>query len=291
MTRRIQAFDILRGILVTGMVAVHVLTHAARLAVPDVAVLWIAVGFVFMSGMLGGAVLARSRHPMRMALRGAKLVVLFLVLNLLLRGTEPLADLLLRGDVRASVFEILLPIGVVVALLPVFRLAPRLAGGLGLAAILLFDLLQFWPFVTKFVAVGALGFALGSRPEPTRVWERDATALLGLPLAAGALASFFLGVQQAPLLTSLLVWLTLAPVFLALARLAPPFGGWAALLGRHSLLLYVAHVALLTVLAPTGMPAVLTFPLLLAVCTLLAWAAENAARIPLAERAYKAVFR
>ena len=284
-------FDVLRGILVTGMVVVHVLAHIGGVVPYEEAVLWISVGFVFMSGMLGGAILLKSKRRRSIVLRGAKLVGLFVLLNLALRGPASVTNVIARGDVTLAMFEILLPIGLVIMLLPAFAAAPGLLGGLCLLYLMTLDALHLSPYVLKFVAVGGIGAMSGAlaREWQTRCLYPEVIAG-GLAVVLSVLLAPTLGIV-APLTFALLLWFGSVPALLRVAKFLPCVSSWLAMLGRHSLLLYILHVGVGAGLAKLHPP---LWPTMLAVlldCTLAAWIGDHSKRVPLLHGAYRLILR
>ena len=288
---RVAEFDILRGILVIGMVAVHVLANIGGSTPPEMSVLWISVGFVFMSGMLGGAILLKSKRKRSIVFRGAKLIGLFLLLNLLLRGPASVLNVVGHGDVTMAMFEILLPIGIVIMLLPAFAAAPGLLGGLCLVYLMALDAMHVSPYVLKFVAIGGIGAMSGAlaRDWQTRCLFPE-VIVGGLSIVLCVLLAPGIGIV-APLTFALFLWFGSVPFLVKLSPLLPNMSAWLALLGRHSLLLYILHVAVIAAAAKLHPP---LWPTLIAVllgCTLAAWIGDHSKRFPLLHGAYRLILR
>lgn len=138
---RVEAGDFVKGLLVVGML----LYHAAYVLLQDVDPIEIqrrVTPFVFLSGawvFISGLIIAiyyRNRFrerpgaiSRRLVIRGAKLILVFLVLNIAMQATgiagfetwdrRELIQVLTYGDARRASFEILLGIGYVLMLSPV----------------------------------------------------------------------------------------------------------------------------------------------------------------------------
>ncbi len=289
---RVNEFDTLRGVLVIAMVMVHVLANIGGVRFDELFVLWISVGFVFMSGMLGSSVLLKAKRGRSIVLRGARLVGLFVLLNLVLRGPEPIRALITEGAVDAAMFEILLPIGIVIMLLPVLGAAPIVTGAVCLTGLITLDAMHVSPYVIKFTAIGGIGAMAGSfRNDWPALWNRTDVQALGLAVVLGTLAIAVTGKVHAPLTIALIVSFGFFPAIIGIVHRIKPVQEWCGLMGRHSLLLYILHVAAIAALTRTSLPPVASAVLIAALCAGGAWMGDRTRNYPMLHRAYRLLLR
>ncbi len=284
---RIQSLDTSRGVLVCGMIVFHVLLHLYQGSVRAAFLAFIPAGFLLFSGVLVSNVLQERKTTFQIVVRGTKLLVLFLLCNLILwlHSPFPLKEMamsLIYANPQTMSFEILVPIAWTVILSPVFlRLHPRFTSISALSGLLMLDLTQTFPFTLKFFIIGVLGIGIGKQrilrflSTDDRMSDRNAiivalfSAILYMLLgmwnhSSWVLQTFFVVVAFSSL-----------PTFIVRShRLASAL----SLLGRHSLFLYVFHVMLIASLSRLfhvsthSMLAIVVIALAVtAVCLLVAW--------------------
>ena len=226
------------------MIIIHVIAHLSTASFPEWWYLWVPVGFVAASGLLGG-ILSEHKSSISLFMRGVRLLILVLVLNLPWR-METFTEYVFPVALR---FEILLPIALTIMVIPaVVRISfPRLLFVLTVAGLISLDLLQWFPFLPKFLLIGVAGVLLGRLPVGKILLSEHSPVsryawllvLFAIVLTIGVHPSLTVATASS---LSVLIFL---PSILKPETL---IAGNMELLGRHSLLLYIFHVALIVVM-------------------------------------------
>jgi peptidoglycan/LPS O-acetylase OafA/YrhL len=322
---RDDALDAVKGWLVLFMVLYHWLNYFVGLEWSGYRYLrFLTPSFIFIAGFLVSHVYLQrhdAESPVlrrRLIQRGAKLLVLFLALNAVdtLVGARDLgrlvdlwpasrmASVLAFGEGGAA-FAILLPIAYFFFVAPVLlALSVRLGVSLAsiaaalLSCVVSVSALGFFNMHVELLTIACLGLAAGSAKlgAPER--------LLAYP---GLVVAAYAGYLAAITLWNVPYWLQVVGVCLSAALLYLAGRQWRSpaatvrqvvLLGRYSLLAYVAQIAVLQLLTRLWPPRDLT-PVGLAgtlvAATLLTLAAVRAtdalrSRSVAADRAYRMVF-
>ena len=331
---RIPALDFTKGALVLFMVLYHWLNYfiTAQGAVYKY-LRFLTPSFIFITGFLISQVyLARlsvpdSRLSWRLAGRGLKLLVIFVILNagisLLLANSyngqilfwhmslRNIVAIYVTGNVwvvangKAAAFYILVPISYLLLLsallLPIYRLHKyvfHFVCALSFLAIPILLLLGVRTPNLELLAIGLLGVVSGFIPiRKIDAWSRH---LLVLAIA-------YLGYLVAATVWDVNYWLQLVGVYLTLMLIysigirSSESGFWTKrviLLGKYSLLGYIAQIAILQLLHRWLGHATLTPTVLILTCVL-AFALTMASveltdslreRALSVDRVYKAVF-
>lgn len=332
---RDAGLDILRGVLLTAMLGVHV---AAAHATPaqgqalhaHFGIFIISSGFVALSGYAA----ALSRRPLSRRAMGALQLILVMVawgvlLSLLRHALthreEGCTASAWLPPTRFETLGILLAIAIVQVLVGITSAPPRIAAAVSLAlacALTLlpgadtvvpregairqvFDVLTqrtLTPFytLTTFIALGVAGALLGSRsqgaqterPPLLRALSAAAALTMSLPAVSGAALNplYGKGGNAVGGLATLVYWSIVLWLLITAFRGANAKGPGRtlALLGRHSLLVFVVHLLLLELDAaaqvrlslPRGLITVFAmFAVNLLVLVLLAWLADSRPKV------------
>jgi fucose 4-O-acetylase-like acetyltransferase len=329
---RDEAFDFVKGVLVCLMVVYHVM-NVVTTAEPDAYryLRFVSGSFIFLSGVAISHYLSASfladpaRGTSKLITRGAKLILLFTLLNLAIRLTGVgnaaksqlgVADFLsqadtiyLVGNSNAASFVILLPIGYLLMVAPLFL---RFAGptrrtatvGILLVTMALAAALgnPTRSIVAEFMIVGLLGLCLGALP-----WV--ATSVATSPRRGGLFSVVALAASLA--LTAHLDFnLALYAVGVALVikflydsathvRFDRAMSDAIVVLGRYSLFAYILQIGVIQLIfRATGLRRwsvgaeaaafmACTVGLLVATCLLLDWLRRRSLVV---DRAYRLVF-
>ncbi len=298
---RNPALDITKGLLVASMLIHHAMDYFAPGMALHRYVRFVTGAFPLLAGFVISNVSLRKHASVRGAaarrclLRGFRLVVLFVVLNLLLaavtggagaRGMDDVYAVFVSGDPAKSAFDILLPIAYTVAVCGVLTLgAGAGAWGVRLSAAAALGLLawcsaafleQRGGYNVRFLAIGLCGFALGFIPR-TRV---DALlrrvplvlcAFTGLVIIAAIIRFYYPLYVAYTIVTAALLY----SLGLAIARHAS-LSRLVARIGMYSLFAYVAQIGFFQALARMGFvseswPKIVRFLTALALVTLATW--------------------
>ena len=268
---RIDPLDWTKGALVLLMVVYHSINYSAFRPLAFRFLPFLPPSFVMIAGFVVGAIytarydLGTWKPYMRLIIRGFKLFLLFVLLNLgfcilrehnLIDGLWEFADragtVFLSGNGREGIFEVLLPIAYFLLLVPgLLWLRSRAAGAIpfcGLALFVLCAVLEKMGVYSKnltLLSAGVIGMTLGFVPiEAVDRFARKWMWVLPLYLLY-QLCRWFLGdtypVEMFGAAASVLL--------LYACALHLDMSAWAGrqlvLLGRYSLLGYLAQIALL----------------------------------------------
>jgi len=281
---RIDALDLTKGVLVLLMVLYHSINYTSEYYLAFKYIAFLPPSFIFITGYLLSVVYLprydrQSKNVCkRLLVRGAKLVALFTALNVLAhlfirrgRAGERLdalsffthwQDVYITGAGRFAVFEVLLPIGYLLVLAPVFLwLAHRSRSGFVAATVLLLSGCTWFEYCgyplsnLNLLSAGVFGMAIGLCPV-------EKLALLGryFPitlLAYGIYLLIGLAIGQPFLVQILGATVALAAIFSVCTQIKPdgPLRVPLALLGQYSLISYIAQIGILQLLSKfTGRP-------------------------------------
>lgn len=274
---RNAGIDFTKGALVVSMVVYHSINYLS--ATKD----WLRYmhfvpgSFIFITGFLityvyrNRASAGASQVQSRLVARGLKLAAIFIGLNVFAHafvkanynqaslGLEVfwynLDSVLLSGNQRIAVFEVLLPISYLLlvggALLRVeqsFSRAIPIAAAAGLLACVVAETQGQLPLNADLLSIGLAGMLAGLVPI-----ARIDTVVRSLAVVALAYAAYVAVVAfRYPTYLMNLAGVPLTLVFLyALGKrtsTASFVGQWMALLGRYSLFSYIAQIAILQVI-------------------------------------------
>lgn len=328
-TQRDASFDAVKGLLVLLMIAYHVMSITTTAGAEGVRYLrFVSGSFIFISGLVVVRFMwarfaqAPAETSSRLISRGFKVLLIFTALNLAIHvsgvgnaakvslGVDGFvrhaAAIYAAGDPRLSSFLILLPIAYLLMLAPLYLAVaarhPRVLPAVLLAAFLTIGSRDTEPSpVVQFLLIGVCGLCLGTPPWAYRVFAPSRWPAL-VTLAGLALTLWLAGRYGSSLALYTAGVVVVWRLAVDTARLVPPAAAWfrqAVLLGRYSLMAYVAQIALIQlVFKATGShraePGPMTLGLTLGVaaaCWLGCLAVERLRRrAPLADRAYRLVF-
>lgn len=321
---RIAAFDFVKGALVLLMVLYHWLnyyigTHWGGYRY----IRFLTPSFIFISGFLvsyvslGAYAVDHARFRRRLFSRGAKLLIMFVALNVLagvtigerldLRDSDPSTVLatiyavFFSGDGRAA-FDILVSIAYFLMLVPVVvAVARRLQLPLVAIACAVLAGVVIWGFVAhanphvEMLAIGLLGLAAGERKASVFDAGRHRPMILML-----AYLLYLWAVTR----WNVIFPLQVVGVFLSLLTIYSAGDAWGThrripheivLLGQYSLLSYVVQIAVLRFLRVALRPfdaagAAVALPLIVTVVATLA-IIETADRLRRRSRAFDRLYR
>lgn len=320
--------DLTKGVLVVFMVIYHSLNYSSQYRLPFQLMAFLPPSFVVITGFL----LARVYQPRyrrgdtaanrRLVTRGARLLVLFLVLNiagtavrcggevsLWFQGWLDLArewrGILVTGNSRVVAFEILLPIAYLLMLAPLLlridRMAPLVMPVVAAVTVATLEILDqeghSWANA-QLVAAGLVGVLAGRLPPAffdglRRFWWA-AALMYALVYGFAALCRRDFAVQSMEACTALMAIYGGASWFAGSG-----FGSERLrVLGQHSLVAYVVQIGVLQVIGRVvGRPDpdsmmfaalfLATLAATIATAEFLAWARP---RSPAIDTMYRAVF-
>jgi len=271
---RIAALDWTKGALVLCMVLYHAINYSAFRPMAFRFMAFLPPSFILIAGFVVGQVYAAKydlktwKPYLRLGVRGFKLLVLFIVLNVtyciilernFLYGVMEFADrsnaIFLSGNGREGIFEVLLPIAYFLLLAPVLLwLRSRVSGAIIFCAAGIFLLCVALEMNGLFyknlslLSAGLLGMACGLIPiDSINLFVRHWLPVLGL-YALYRLCSYFVGeiyvVQMLGAVTSLALLYTCA-LHLDCASV---FGRQMVMFGRYSLLGYLVQIPLIQII-------------------------------------------
>jgi len=272
-SKRDAAFDAVRGLLVVLMVVYHVLSIATTAGVEAFRYIrFISGSFIFVSGFVVVHFMWErfARVPRettrRLLVRGLKVLLIFTALNIAIQvsgfgnaakaqlGAHGLASNLalvfLVGDGHLSSFLILLPIGYLLMLAPLFMALARrhpapVAVALLAAALATAAAWAAAPPVPGFMLVGLCGLCLGT-PVLAGYAVRAERPRAALAVAGLALVLWLAGrYGDAPVPYIVSVALVLRFLHDAVRWLPARWLDLAALVGRYSLVAYIAQILLI----------------------------------------------
>lgn len=285
--QRVPEFDFTKGVLVLFMVLYHWLNYFIGLD-GDIYkyLMFLTPSFIFITGFLISHVSISkytadpSKLSKRLAIRGLKLLVIFVALNiaiaLLFPGSsirtatfshlspETINDIFVEGRAAAgsgagklASFTILVPIGyllIVSALLlnwvKAFRYVFHAACAVALVAALVLNVLGVPNGILELLSIGLLGVVFGYAPDVKIAKLSSRAYLIVFAYAAYVAAITVLAVPFALRIVG--VCLTLALIYIIGARLTGPLREHVLTLGRYSLLAYILQIAILQILHKTA---------------------------------------
>ena len=283
-TNRIPAFDFTKGALVLFMVLYHWLNYFYGPEGPIYTYLrFLTPSFIFITGFLSSHVLlpkyglANPQLPMRLFLRGLKLLGVFVVLNLLINLLLPhssirtmlversswadLDAIFVSGNVyvdrvsKVASFTILVPISYLLILSALllrgckfFKYTFHVVSALLLLCVVIFGLYGIHSANLENLAIGSLGVVCGyaSGAEILRVVSHPYAVVLAYCVYLGAIT-----VWDVPFALRVVgVFLTVTLIYMVGAKSGEPGGlrGHIVVLGKYSLFGYISQIAILQVL-------------------------------------------
>jgi uncharacterized membrane protein len=244
--RRVQSYDIYRGLLLTAMVVYHVVANLTPVRFDLRYSYWIPMGFVLFLGVILARFLQnKTRKKLWLA---AKVLAAFFVLNIpnYLDPGFTLARLA-RGDLYFFSFEVLLPMGLLVlvsiALDRTGRFAPLLAL-LAFACVVFLSVIGFDSYNLSFLLYGLIGYFVALRVDLHALAVAQ-NSRLAVPLVLVSALPFVL-LTLGHFLDYLFVLQVIACYFL-LTRLVPR-NRPLSFVGRQSFVIYIAHIILIKVI-------------------------------------------
>lgn len=297
---RVAALDLTKGALVVCMVIYHSLNYSTQRHLGFLLLAFLPPSFILITGFLISHIYL-ARHSgegwhlhARLLTRGAKLLVLFTLLNVLAqmlvqeraRGQMPgmavfwshWFDTYVSGDGRLAILEVLLPIAYLLLLAPLLLCLDRwhlmVLPTLIVAVLTVFAYLEgtgkLWANA-QLLSAGMVGMLLGRLSiEKLDLLARHRvaavlayTAFVGFEAAAGQRFGFNY------LLQLLGAGLALATIYSICAKnsVDSPLLKRLELLGRYSLFAYIAQIVILNILTHLiGRPAPLSIEFLMLLC-------------------------
>ncbi len=240
---RIQSYDVFRGVLLLGMVIFHGLVNFTTLPFNQELFYWVPLGFVlFLGVVLGQFLVGRSAKKLSL---GLKLLALFLIFNVPnFLSSEFSWEALVRGDQTIFSFEILLPMALLIFSTMGLDHFKRMWGALlalCFGALILMYFLEFYSYNLAFLIYGWIGYALalGSNLDSLakKPWVWLPALIVGV---APSFLVYYFGLVDAAIVLQVLSLYVLSTLV---------FGNSKGLifLGKHSLVLYVAHILIIRV--------------------------------------------
>lgn len=325
--QRIDALDMTKGVLVLLMVVYHTINNSNQYYLSFRYLSFLPSSFIFITGFLLSTVYAVHYDVndfalyRRLAIRGAKLLLLFTVLNALgqlVRAKNPAGrtmgieyffsnwiDVYLVGGSRLAAFEVLLPIAYLILLAPFLlwgnarhRLCLPIVAGAIVAFCAIEDFRGDAQGNLNFLSIGILGMVAGCIPLArlnalaNYKWATFLAYAIYFPFAMSHGHVFLMQVAGAMAALAFIYSLCLS------AETGGPLPRWLIALGKYSLLAYILQIGILQVLARFVVrPPPLSFAwfgLFLGTLVLMAVSIELVdwirRRSKGAEMAYKAVF-
>lgn len=325
-TRRIETLDFVKGMLVVMMVIYHSLNRSFYHPMAFKYLAFLPPSFIFITGFILTQVYV-SRYDVRgwklhrrLLVRGAKLILLFTLLNVLIYSfvlgpadnpslgfaalLERWREIYLEGKPRAAMFHILLAIGYLLILAPMLlrlqswnnRFVPILAV-VAIAGCLVLESKGAFNVILMLTA-GLLGMAIGMISiskinSIARKWFLAVSIYLGYRLLSYKVGDSF-GIQMLGVLATLLALYSIA---LSLST-SPSLSHFFTLLGNYSLLAYITQILLLQaivrlIVRPENNLVVVIATMLVTVAAtyFVVWTADRWRRkMGSVDAAYKAVF-
>jgi hypothetical protein len=271
---RIEALDWTKGALVLCMVVYHAINYSAFRPMAFKFLAFLPSSFILIAGFLVGQVYAAKydletwKPYLRLAVRGFKLLVLFVVLNAtyciilernFLYGVLEFADrsnaIFLSGNGREGIFEVLLPIAYFLLLAPALLwLRSRVSGAIAFCAAGIFILCVALETNGLFyknlslLSAGFLGMACGLIPIASiNHFARHWLPVLGV-YAFYRLCSYFVGEIYVVQMLGALTSLTLLYVCALHLDCASTFGRQMVTFGKYSLLGYLVQIPLIQII-------------------------------------------
>ena len=323
--KRLEFLDLTKGFLVALMVIYHSLNYTNQYQLSFRFLSFLPPSFILITGFL----IAHVYYPrfqageagltLKLLLRSLRLVLLFLVLNVVAQfvrspaygrsvGVEAFFEqwdqVFISGGSRLAVFEVLLPIAYLIALAPPLmqlarwhRLSLPLITAAVIGACFVMEYHNNPVANLRFIGVGLIGMLVG------KLWLHPMVLGRGFWISGAALAAYALfAAEKGYLYAVQLAGAIIALVFFCGASIrlssASWFGRWLGLVGQYSLVAYVVQIGVLQVLSrflgrpdPLSLPALCYFVTTLLVMTLSILAAKwLRARSAHADRIYKLIF-
>lgn len=317
---RLVGLDFTKGVLVILMVVYHWLNYFVGVdGFYYRYIRFLTPSFIFITGFLIGHVYLSKysrtdiRLPKRLLMRGVKLAAIFAILNVaqtlftMRLSPNRLTDWSLylgqRPTGGRAAFMILLPIAYLLmiaaalALLSrVYQLTFRVAAIAGIVAAGALEATGRANAFVELISIGLLGTIIGEIPM-----QRIESGIRRLPLVTAIYLAYLYSItiwKEVYALQLVGVSVTLAIVYLIGCAVKHRFAEYAVLMGKYSLLGYIAQIAILQTLhtmvrsvsgnvgeavLSLGLGTVLTF----GIVTLVDWLRG---RVPLLNRSYAAVF-
>lgn len=282
-TSRLGYLDTTKGLLVVLMVIYHSLNYSSQYFLAFRYICFLPPSFILITGLLVAAVY-RTRYAQegetvrkRLLVRGAKLLILFLILNVSVRMLYGISngspvdsvfdyfshwkDVFLVGSGRSAIFEVLLPIAYFLILAPFFlaidRPHPLILPGIAavtVAGCWIVNRAGLSSANLNLLSAGVLGMACGS--AITRHAHHLARPL-GLVLCLAAYAVYLpIGMKHGYVYIVQIVGSLLAVVGLISISQHLGESSWLVRrimrLGQYSLLAYIFQIALLQILLRLG---------------------------------------
>lgn len=323
---RIPALDFTKGVLVLVMVLYHWLNYFVGPSGPVYIYLqFLPPSFICITGFLVSQVylgkygVTDRRLPWRLAVRGAKILAIFVVLNVaigaLARGAifgiftpEAMKEVYLNGNMpggRLVAFYVLVPISYVLLLSAVLlvvcgrnqRIFQWVCGILPLG-VLAADLLGFKSANLEFLAIGMLGVSLGFVPMAQINRLRRHPNFIVLAYCAYLVAITLWNVPFPMLIVGVVLTLLLFYLIGALSGDSAWISQATILLGKYSLVGYIAQIAILQGMrrgVGFGEPNLVTLLVSFLAAVLLTYSVVQTldrarAKVPVFNRMYAAVF-
>ena len=249
--KRVQSYDIYRGLLLTAMVLYHFVANLTPWHRDLRFSYWIPMGFVLFLGVILARFLEnKTRKKLWLAV---KVLAAFFILNIpKYLDPEFTFTALARGDLYFFSFEVLMPMGLLVLLTIPLDRAKRFAIPLAIltyAGIVAMSVTGFESYNLSLVLYGLVGYFLAQRVDLDRAAVSMRSWLVVPLLMVSALPFILLGFGY--YLDYLFVIQVIACYFIV-TRLIPrnrPF----SFVGRHSFVIYVGHIILIrAIMALTG---------------------------------------
>lgn len=271
---RIDPLDWTKGALVLCMIVYHSINYSAFRSMAFQLLPFLPPSFVLIAGFVVGSVYS-ARYDLgswkpyaRLLVRGAKLLFLFAALNVgycilqehsfndgLVEFADRSGTVFVSGNGRLAIFEVLLPISYFLLLVPMLLwLRSRATGAIPFCGIVVFVLcvvLERMGLSSRnlmLLSAGTLGMTLGMIPIGTidrfaRKWIQVLVLYVLFQLWWWCLGDSYAAVMFGAT-TSVLMLYTVALHL----DMSPWYSRQMILLGRYSLLGYLAQIALLQIL-------------------------------------------
>ncbi len=230
------------------MVIFHLVVNLTDFGFDQKLFYWVPLGFMLFLGVILGQFLAS--RPRKTAILGAKLLGIFLVMNIPNFVTKEFTiSQLLVGDQQFFSFEILLPMSIVAfASIGMGRIIKKRTWswilGVGLiAAVTSLSLMGEYSYNFSFFVYGIVGHLIGENLNLDRV-ARTISAWWLWGLGAVIAGGFYLTERAG--ITDLVVIFQVLALYVIVARIFNK-NRVLSVIGKHSFLIYVGHIVLIKV--------------------------------------------